>query len=77
MSWTNSLSGTPLVRARPRDLATVLTVNTPIAVLVGLADHLIDLVVSQLLADRGHDVAQLGRRDETVVVAVKDLRRRC
>jgi hypothetical protein len=51
------------------------TVNTPIAVLVGLADHLIDLVVGQLLADRSHDVAQLGRRDEAVVVAVEDLRR--
>jgi hypothetical protein len=54
-----------------------LTVNTPVTVLVGLADHLIDLVVGQLLADRGHDMAQLGRRDETVVVAIEDLRRKC
>ena len=49
------------------------TVDTPIAVLVGLADHLVNLVVSQLLADRGHDVAKLGRRDEAVVITVEDL----
>lgn len=50
-----------------------LTVNTSIAILISLANHLINLLVSQLLADGSHDVAQLGRGDEAVVVAVEDL----
>ncbi len=51
----------------------VRTVDPAVAVLVGLADHLVDLLVRQLLANRGHDVAQLGSRDEAVVVAVEHL----
>lgn len=50
-----------------------LTVNPSVTVLVGLADHLVDLVVSQLLADGGHNVTQLGGGDEAVVVTVEDL----
>jgi hypothetical protein len=49
------------------------TVNATIAVLIGLPDHLVDLLVRELLADRGHDVAEFGCGDEAVVVAVKDL----
>src|SRR5690242_14493998 len=49
------------------------TVNATITVLVSLPDHLVDLVVSELLADGGHDVTQLSSGDEAVVVAVKDL----
>jgi hypothetical protein len=49
------------------------TVNTPITVLISLADHLVNLVVGELLANRRHDMAQLGRRDEAVVVPVEDL----
>jgi hypothetical protein len=49
------------------------TVNAPITILVGLANHLVDFVVGKLLADRGHDVTELGGRDEPVVVAVEDL----
>lgn len=52
-----------------------LTVDAAVSVLVSLSDHLVDLVVGQLLADRGHDVAQLGSGDESVVVAVEDLER--
>jgi hypothetical protein len=50
-----------------------LTVNSAVAVLISLSDHLVNLVVSQLLANRSHDVAELSGRDKTVVVAVKDL----
>jgi len=53
----------------------LLTINASIAVLVSLPDHLVDLVVGQLLADGGHDVTQFGGRDETVVIAVEDLER--
>jgi hypothetical protein len=49
------------------------TVNTSVTVLIGLTDHLIDLIVSQLLTDGGHDVAELGGGNEAVVVAVEDL----
>lgn len=49
------------------------TVNASITILVSLADHLINLIVGQLLADRRHNVSQLGRRDEAVVVTVEDL----
>jgi len=49
------------------------TINAAITILVSLTDHLVNLVVSKLLANRGHDVAQLGRRDEAVVVTIKHL----
>mgnify|MGYP007078551665 CR=1 FL=1 len=48
-----------------------LTVDAPITVLVGLADHFVDLVVGEFLTNRSHDVTQLSRRDEAVVVAVE------
>ena len=50
------------------------TVNPAVAVLISLPDHLINLIVGQLLADRSHHVTELGRGDEAVVVAVKDLK---
>lgn len=50
-------------------------INLAIAVNVGLADHLIHLLVRELLAEIGHDVAQLGRRDEAVAVLVEDSER--
>lgn len=51
------------------------TVNAAIAVLVGLADHFVDLVVSKLLADGGHDVTQFSSGNETIVIAVENLNR--
>lgn len=77
MSWTNSLSvqvcvSTKIRTWRLRSLRR-LTVNPPVTVLVGLANHLVDLVVGQLLADGGHDVAQLSSGDEAVVIAVENL----
>lgn len=73
MSWTNSLSAKPSVSGSTQKATGKPTVDTPVTVLVGLADHLVHLVVRQLLANRGHDVAQLGRRDEAVIVTIKDL----
>jgi hypothetical protein len=49
------------------------TVNSSVTVLVSLPDHLIDLIVGELLADAGHDVPELSSGDEAVVVAVEDL----
>lgn len=54
----------------------IRTVNATIAILVGLADHLVDLVISELLADRRHDVTELGGGDEAVVVTVEHLKER-
>jgi hypothetical protein len=51
----------------------VRTVNAAVTVLVGLPNHLVDLVIGQFLADRSHDVTELGGGDETVVIAVEDL----
>ena len=51
----------------------VLTVDSTITILIGLADHLINLIIGQLLTNGGHDVAELGSRDEAIVIAVEDL----
>lgn len=53
------------------------TVDASVTVLVGLPDHLINLVVGELLTDGGHDVSELGGGDESVVVAIKDLEGLC
>lgn len=74
MSCTNSLS---VICVSSRILheasAQSLTINAPVTVLVSLADHLINLVICKLLADRGHDVAQFSGRDEAVIVTVENL----
>jgi hypothetical protein len=49
------------------------TVDSPVTVLVSLSNHLIHLVVSQLLANGCHDMAKLSSGDKTVVVTIKDL----
>jgi len=41
--------------------------------LISLADHLVDFLVGQLLANGRHDMAKLGCGDEAVVIAVEDL----
>lgn len=77
MSCTNSLSGQAVlvcglgIDGCPPWLR--LTVDATITVLIGLTDHLVNLVVSELLADGGHDVTELGGRDEAVVVTIEDL----
>ncbi len=49
------------------------TVNSSIAILIGFSDHLIDLIISQLLANGCHDMTELSRRDETIVITVENL----
>lgn len=51
----------------------VHTVNTTIAILVRLADHLVNLIVGELLTDRRHDVTKLGCGNEAVVVTIEYL----
>ncbi len=51
----------------------LLVVDLAVAVNVSLADHLVNLLVGQLLADGGHNMAQLSSGDEAVVVAVEHL----
>nr|ACR33849.1 unknown [Zea mays] len=54
------------------DLDELLVVDLAVAVNIGLTDHLVDLLVSQLLAEVGHDMAELSSRDETILVLVED-----
>ena len=56
----------------------LLVVDLSVSVDVGLADHLVDLVVGELLAEVCNRVAQLRRRDEAVPWqrAVEDARAR-
>jgi hypothetical protein len=49
------------------------TVNGAISILVCRLNHLVDLLVCQVLAKRGQYVAQLGGGDGAAVVPVKDL----
>jgi hypothetical protein len=73
ISWTNSLSvGKVSIRLAKRAEG-MHTVDASVTVLVGLPNHLIDLVVGQLLADGRHDVSQLSSGDEAVVITVEDL----
>jgi hypothetical protein len=51
----------------------VLTVDPSISILVSLSDHLIDLVISQLLSNGCHDMTEFSGRDESIVVTIKDL----
>merc|ERR1719215_1240220 len=51
----------------------LLVVDLPISVNVGLADHLIDLFVRQLLAKVRHHMTQLGGADEAIAVAIENL----
>merc|ERR1719510_2486784 len=51
----------------------LLVVDLAIPVDVCLADHLIHLLICELLPEIGHHVAELGRTDEAVAIAIKDL----
>ena len=51
----------------------LLVVDLTVAVDVGLPDHLVDLLVGELLPKVGHDVTELGGGDEAVAVLVEDL----
>lgn len=66
-----------MVRSGVVDVRGVLTlvIDLSVAVDVGFADHLVDLLVGELLAEVGHDVAQLGGRYEPVAVLVEHAER--
>jgi len=44
-----------------------------VAINVRFPDHLVDLLVGELLAEISHNVSQLSSRDETVAVLVENL----
>ena len=50
-------------------------VDLTVTIDISLADHLVDLLVGELLAQIGHDVTQLSRRYEAVAVLVEDAER--
>ena len=66
-------------RERPQALGVqraksgLLVVDLPVAIDVRLADHLVDLLVRELLAEVRHHVAQLGGADEAVAITVEHL----
>merc|ERR1739841_105350 len=51
----------------------LLVVDVTVSVDIGLSDHLIDLLVGELLSKVGHDVSQLSGGDETVAISIEDL----
>lgn len=86
MSWTNSLSVgtyvsslffyahcTPWITGSRVGRQCPHTVNPAITVLVSFPNHFVNFVIGELLANRGHDMAQLCSRNEAVVIAVEDL----
>jgi hypothetical protein len=49
----------------------LLVVDLAIAIDISLADHLVHLLVGELLSEVGHDVSQLSSRDESIAVLVE------
>jgi len=66
MSYINTLAGR---KERKRRLT--LVVDHSISVQVRLLDHIVDLLLGQLLAQICHYVPQLLRRDQAVVVLIE------
>mmetsp|Transcript_108663 Transcript_108663/g.302052 ORF Transcript_108663/g.302052 Transcript_108663/m.302052 type:complete len:256 (+) Transcript_108663:322-1089(+) len=68
------LEGELAVLKRPlHHLGELVDVDLPVAVLVGLADDVLHVIVAHHLAQAGQRVAQLGDRDGVAVVAVNEL----
>merc|ERR1712124_104354 len=63
----------PSASLRHHHLHEFLVVDLPVTIHISLADHLINLLIGELLAQVGHHVTKLGRADEAVAVTVKDL----
>merc|ERR1711934_1175271 len=55
------------------DLDKLIVVNLAVTIDVGLPNHLVDFLVSELLAQVSHDVTELGGGDEAVAVLVEHL----
>jgi hypothetical protein len=49
------------------------TIDSSITILISLSDHLIDLIICQLLANGRHDMTELSSRDEAIVITIEDL----
>merc|ERR1711924_258558 len=72
LEWHVAMKAVDAYLLGHHDLDELLVVDLAVTVNVRLADHLVDLLVGQLLAEVGHDVAELRRRDEAVAVLVED-----
>ena len=66
------LVGADTLRGR-HELDELLVVDLAVTVNVRLADHLIDLLVGELLTEVGHDVTKLSGGDETIAITIEDL----
>jgi hypothetical protein len=49
------------------------TVNSSITILISLPNHLINLIICQLLTNGCHDMTELSGGDETIIVTIEDL----
>lgn len=49
-------------------------VDVSIAIDVSLSDHLVNLLISQLLSQIGHDVSELSSRDQSITITIKHLK---
>merc|ERR1712007_407327 len=49
-----------------------LVIDLTVPIDVCLTDHLIDFLICELLTEIGHHVAELGRADEAIAIAIKD-----
>merc|ERR1712182_197477 len=58
---------------RHHHLHELLVVDLPVTIDVSLADHLVDLLVRQLLAEVRHHVAKLRRADGAVAITIEHL----
>lgn len=58
-----------------KDKRTLLTFDGAIPILIRLLQHLVDLLIGQILAELPHHEPQLIARNAPAVVAVKDLKR--
>merc|ERR1719231_1780944 len=58
---------------RHHHLHKLLVVDLAVSVDIGLPDHFVHLLISELLAEVRHYMAQLRRADEAITVAVKTL----
>merc|ERR1712113_455546 len=76
-SWWNAVLGshscTRLYSLGHHHLDELLVIDLAIPIDVRLTDHLIDLLICELLPEIRHHVAELGCADEAVAVAIKDL----
>merc|ERR1711924_206524 len=71
LEWHVAMKAVDAYLLGHHDLDELLVVDLAVTVNIGLADHLVDLLVGQLLAEVGHDVAELSRGDEAVAVLVE------